>query len=174
MQTSDKDGFLILGDLNARFGQEREVHVFLEGQRERGAQMMSYSNSPDTITQANANAQHVKNTLGQHLILLNGLKYEEKTFPTTLTYRQRTKWISELDIGLASPIYLPLIEEFTIHQRTDLPSDHAPVSCTVSLKPVQVNHQPIKEIAQRARHLGNHHHEASGAQQNSACNKLSR
>jgi hypothetical protein len=149
-QTPKEDGFLVLGDLNARFGNERRLF-----QDEDPPQItnMSYSPSPDQITHANANAKYVGNTIGKHLILINGLLYEEKSFPTALTYRQRTRWMSELDIALMSPQWLPVMRDFTIHQRTDLPSDHAPVSCEMAIKP-RIDEDYLKRVMERAAQLG--------------------
>ncbi|ELU18243.1 hypothetical protein CAPTEDRAFT_216360 [Capitella teleta] len=51
-----------------------------------------------------------------------------------LTYRKGTRWISELDSCLVSPTVLPNIKKFEINQSTQIPSDHAPVSLTVTTK----------------------------------------
>ena len=149
-QTPKEDGFLVLGDLNARFGNERRM--FLDGKFPQNTNM-SYSLSPDQITHANANAKYVGNTIGKHLILINGLLYGEKSFPTALTYRQRTRWVSELDVALISPQWIPVMRDFTIHQRTDLPSDHAPVSCEIAIKP-RIDGDYLRRVMERSAQLG--------------------
>ena len=156
MQAPNEDSFIVLGDLNARFGNER-LGFINEDNTPLLDRPVSYSPSPDPIAHPNANANYISQTLGQRLVLINGLHHGEKSFPSALTFRQRTRWISELDLALASPQCLKLINDFVVHQRTDLPSDHAPISCEIAIVPSE--HQ-LGRVLERSRHLGQHREDA--------------
>jgi hypothetical protein len=54
-------------------------------------------------------------TLGKHLVHLNGLQHNTVELQAALTFRQKHKWISELDVCLATPQCVPAVESFIIH-----------------------------------------------------------
>ena len=144
--------FVIMGDLNARFGDNRTA--FLE---DKGIDNASYYKSPDTIASPNQNARYILNTLGPKTVLLNGLKYKNISCPTNLTFRQKKKWISELDVCLLSPKCLIMVSDFHIHQEKDLPSDHAPISLILTRDdPDHTELTDLELTIERASSLGQH------------------
>ena len=151
-KASPNDRFVVIGDLNARFA--REKPAFVSSKEMTGE--WRYAANPDQIEAPNTNAKYVMSTLGKHLVLLNGLQHNTVELQAALTFRQKQKWISELDVCLATPQCIPAVESFAIHQRTDLPSDHAPISVMINvdkINPFNVDHSQIEE---RASGLGRH------------------
>jgi hypothetical protein len=144
---SDDEKFILIGDLNARFGNERTA--FIEGKN--FPVPTHYAPSPDPVTSTNVNARYAIGCLRDSFVLLNGLCYGSSTHKAALTFRQRSRWISELDTLFASSELLPLISDFKIHQRLDLPSDHAPVSCCIALNKLECsrNTQPLMDRAEK-------------------------
>ena len=152
IENSDpNERFIILGDLNARFGKERTT--FIEGKHL--PEMTQYLPSPDPIPTANANARYVTSTLADSLVLLNGIRYGHTVFRSALTFRQKKTWISELDVCLATLSCLPAIDDLVIHQRTDLPSDHAPISISINVeRTCSSSEDSLVQTLQRANELG--------------------
>ena len=142
--------FIIIGDMNARFGESRSN--FLLGKTL--PQGTHYEPSPDPISNLNSNARHATSALAP-LILLNNLSLPEKTFHSALTFRKRLQWISELDVCFTTEKTLQFISHFTVHQSTNLPSDHAPISIVIVPQKSEdlVDHE--RTLA-RATSLGSH------------------
>ena len=61
------------------------------------------------------------------LFVINNLKYQDKQFSRGKTFLRRDRWVSEVDTCIVSAEILGLIENFVVLERSDLPSDHAPV-----------------------------------------------
>ena len=97
--------YIVIGDLNARFGNERTPFI---ANKQLAAQA-EYTASPDPIRTPNSNAKSITRMLAPFLVLLNGLKHGTCTFEAALTFRQKQRWVSELDSCLASPGCIPLI-----------------------------------------------------------------
>ena len=151
MKMQPRDKYLIIGDMNARFGSSR--HAFLEGKRLPDG--TRYRTSPDTTSQPNSNARYLMNSLKENCILLNSLSSHEVEMSGDLTFRQAQTWISELDTCYISPEYLPAVTEFTVHQLLNLPSDHAPISVCLSVdKAKAIEETIIDGVIERAAHLG--------------------
>ena len=84
--------------------------------------------------------------------MINYLKTPRKYFIGSKTYKKRDAWISELDTCVASVGLISKLNEFTVFfQRSNLPSDHAPVAVTVSTTGADINN-----ILARAVSLGDH------------------
>ena len=110
---------IIMGDLNARLGQLQEFA--------RGNQNTKFADNVDTI--CNSHGRNIKMICRDfNLLPLNHMIFNRKRFEGQLTFRRRDVWISQLDWTLCSTSVLPDIEHFSIDQRLDLPSDHAPMS----------------------------------------------
>ena len=124
---------LIIGDLNARFGDSREE--FLHDKNLPPG--THYLPSADPVNSPNENARYVLSSLSS-LLLINGLTIGHKSYPSSLTFRRGPNWISELDSCLVSQTHVQIITDFTVHQRTDLPSDHAPISMTLDTEATNV------------------------------------
>ena len=149
IKTLPHEHFIVIGDMNSRFGDGRQL--FLHG---RGLPAESrYKPSADPISAPNSNARHVASSLTP-LVLLNGLEITGKKFGGDLTYRQRNRWISEVDICLASPMMLPSITHFETHQRLDLPSDHAALGVSVEVAECQGPGHSLADALDRGRSLG--------------------
>lgn len=125
---------IIIGDLNARFSKARTE--FIEGKDL--PDHTTYTNLIDTEKNANSNARYLMSALHE-LILINGLSTQTKKFPADLTYRKGTKWVSELDSCLTSPALIPAIIRFDVNQSTRIPSDHAPISLSLSIPDIPRN-----------------------------------
>ena len=148
---SPDEKFILMGDLNARFGPDREAFIASKGL----PASTTYVQAADSITLPNANARYIIGMLAPRLVLLNGLMHGTHIFPSDLTFRRRNIWISELDICLISPECLPIIKNMSINQRLDLPSDHAPISCQISMQDAQlVDCTNLSTLTHRANELG--------------------
>lgn len=66
-----------------------------------------------------------------HLLVVNNLHTMTYSFPSSLTYRKREKWISEVDYCLITARYINCVKSFEVNQNTDMPSDHAPLSMSL-------------------------------------------
>jgi exonuclease III len=74
-------------------------------------------------------------TRDNKLVLLNGLKYDNKLFDDSLTYRMRNEWKSRLDLMICSQSLLESIDHFKILQGDcKLPSDHAIITSQLTVQ----------------------------------------
>ena len=124
------DQLILLGDLNARFGASRDL--FLQNTLPE----MTYLPSQDRQNIPNSNARLIAHCLSD-LVLLNNLKFRGHVFNGAQTFRQGTKWISELDVCLVSPSVLHAIDSFHVHKEVHLPSNHAPISVTMDVTKIE-------------------------------------
>jgi len=69
-----------------------------------------------------------------------------------LTFRQRDRWVSELDWCVASVNVVDRVRNLDVNQDVTLPSNHAIVSCTVNME-YQIS---LDDLLQRAQDLGGH------------------
>ncbi|ELT94648.1 hypothetical protein CAPTEDRAFT_207491 [Capitella teleta] len=144
-----KQKFILIGDLNARFGNERTALI-----EEKNFPMPThYAPSLDPVTSTNVNARYAIESLRNSFVLLDELCSGSATHKTALRFRQRSRWLSELDTSFASPELLPLIRDFEIHQRLDLPSDQAPISCCIALNRLECSRN-MQPLVDRAEELG--------------------
>ncbi|ELT98751.1 hypothetical protein CAPTEDRAFT_204360 [Capitella teleta] len=146
---NDDEKFILIGDLNARLGNERTA--FIEGKN--FPMPTHYAPSPDPVTSTNVNARYAIGNLRDSFVLLNGQCSGSATHKTALTFRQRSRWLSELDTLFASSELLPLISDFEIHQRLDLPSDHVQSSCCIALNRLERSRN-MQPLVDRAEELG--------------------
>ncbi len=141
-----KSEVLVMGDLNARFGVS--VRDILSNDT---CGVFTYPSVPDNVTNPNDNALILATMCKDNdLLLINNLKTDTKHFVSEKTYRKRDVWVSELDV-VASRQLVHDIDVFRVHQTTDLPSDHAPVSLEVKLPKVN-----IAMLNKRANMLGSY------------------
>ena len=141
LQESPEESLVVIGDLNARFGGSK--HELLIGKDIPDG--TCYAEPQDTIESPNPNAKWITNTL-KPLVLLNDLCFKGKELKSALTFRQGKRWTSELDVCLVTVSCLNAITEFTVHQRMDLPSDHAPISVKVSTQNLNDGTKPNMEM----------------------------
>ena len=141
---------VVFGDFNARMAP-------IVNQLAKGNQNVLYT-PIDNITYPNVNGRSLLPVLLEcDLLVLNNLTYYDKQFSSGLTYRQRTRWISELDLFILPEKLIPAVCDLVVDQRLSIPSDHAPVSITLScdmLKPTY--QQSLPGLLECARELGDH------------------
>ena len=118
--------YVILGDLNARCG--KQLHQMTQ-------QWPDVQYTPiDTVV--NSNGREITQICHDNsLLVLNNLKSESGMFKGGLTFRRRSKWISEVDLCLLSHGLLAYAKSLNVLQDTDYPSDHAPVSVEFTFTP---------------------------------------
>lgn len=144
-----RNGYIILGDMNARFGRAvRELAKLYELPN----MTISYPDIEDDVARMNDNAEFLSTIcLENKLLVLNNLKTGDRHFMCGKTYRKRDIWISELDTCLVSPNLVRCVDDFAVIKGRDLPSDHAPISVTLSCSSMCLDN-----IIARASMLGDH------------------
>lgn len=144
------NGYIMMGDMNARFG--KRVREILPYVQEQESHPYSYPHINDDVNVANDNAEVLSSIcMNNKLLVLNNLKTCKNNFVSDKTYRKRDVWISELDVCIVSPQLLDSINDFSVMQRIDLPSDHAPITATVNVTGVDLDNLSV-----RASTLGGH------------------
>ena len=125
------NGYVIIGDMNARFGKSvRELLMLIELPN---VDELSYPELHDNINTPNDNAELLSTIcIDNSLLVINNLKCQHRHFPGNKTYRRRDTWVSELDTCVASPTLIGHMSDFSVLQRDDLPSDHAPITVTIA------------------------------------------
>ena len=144
--------FAILGDMNCRFASRRDG--FLDNVKDVYPNLY-YSPAPVSIKVPNENAKLLTGIL-RPLVLANGLSGYGFDFPHKLTFRQKNKWISELDHCFVSPAILPAVVDLRIEDSLMMPSNHAPVFVAFDTEKLINTESILQDLAQRARELGDH------------------
>uniref|UniRef100_A0A0P4VRG8 Reverse transcriptase domain-containing protein n=1 Tax=Scylla olivacea TaxID=85551 RepID=A0A0P4VRG8_SCYOL len=143
-------GHIIIGDMNARFG--KNVKDLLAPLNVSNSDELSYPFVADDINVPNDNAQLLSAICVENsMLVMNNLKTEQKHFLGNKTFRRRDAWISEVDVCMASCTMIRYIDDFSVVQRVDLPSDHAPITLTVSGTGMDLDN-----LIDRTRQLGDH------------------
>ncbi len=144
------NGYVILGDMNARFGKNvRNLVVPLNASDKDD---VSYPVIADDINVPNDNAVLLSAVCMENsMVVVNNLKYQKKHFLGKRTFRRQGAWISEVDICMASRTMIKYIDDFSVVQRVDLPSDHAPITLTIASTGVDLNNLLV-----RSSQLGDH------------------
>ena len=124
-----ESSIILIGDMNCHFGNLR--NSFLETAPAEAD--WAYVNICDADKPPNQNARLVLTALSQ-MVPVNGLKTETTQYPSKFTYRQGQKWISELDFCFVTPDLVGSVDTFDIDNAQTLPSDHAPISVSFSLR----------------------------------------
>ena len=144
------NGYVILGDMNARFG--KNVKDLTVPFNASDKESVSYPVIADDINVPNDNAVFLSAVCNENsMLVVNNLKYQKKHFLGKRTFRRQGTWISEVDICMASRSMIKYIENFSVVQRVDLPSDHAPITLTVANTGVDLNNLLV-----RSSQLGDH------------------
>lgn len=149
MYSHAKNGCIIMGDMNARFG--KAVRDLIELCELPGLNI-SYPIIEDCVDMKNDNAEFLSAIcLDHNFIVLNNLKVEDKHFVIGKTFRKRDVWVSELDTCVLSPELVNYVKQFGSIKRADLPSDHAPICMTLCSPGLHVDN-----VLERASLLGDH------------------
>ena len=144
------NGYVILGDMNARFG--KNVKDLMVPFNASDKDSVSYPVIADDINVPNDNAVLLSAVCNRNsMVVVNNLKYRRKHFLGKRTFRKQGKWISEVDMCMASRSMIKYIDDFSVVQRVDLPSDHAPITLTVANTGVDPNNLLV-----RSSQLGDH------------------
>ena len=85
------------------------------------------------------------------LMVANNLVTEDVTLTSSLTYRIRNKWVSELDLCIMSEELIPAVSKLSVNQDTSLPSNHAPVSVNINLPERSLS---ISDLVTRSEDIG--------------------
>ena len=141
---------LIIGDINSRFGSS--VNNLLQDGSAIPPGRFSYPTVPDDVRYPNENANSLAQICTNNgLLIVNNLKDGDKTFVSKLTFKRRQTWISELDVCLSHYNFIRYITSFKVIHDLSLPSDHAPLTISVSPPP-----QDYAGLLRRAERLGDH------------------
>jgi exonuclease III len=124
LSESPQDRYLIIGDMNARFGASRDSFLTSKDLPEGTL----YRPTPDTIERPNNNAKYIMSTFQPTSVLLNSLSVGNVKMSGDLTFCMGNNWTSELDVCLVSNELVTAVTSFTVHQQLSIPSDHAPIS----------------------------------------------
>lgn len=127
---------VVLGDLNSRIANLSQLNTPL----------LSYVTNLDSCTNTNG-AELLQTCISNDLKLVNHAVFKGKEFKGNLTYKQKDTWTSQLDWAIVSPHTFPLIEDFSIMQDTDIPTDHAPIS--IKLIADKANLQSVLDRSQQ-------------------------
>ena len=139
---------LIIGDLNSRFG--NAVQDFLKGKSTRI--QMEYLPPEDKTKNPNVNARHTLSAM-EPCILVNNLKVGNRVFKGGLTFHQKGKFISELDVCIVSMGVLDYIVNFEVDTMITWPSNHVPIHVSLDISNATLD---ISTLVMRADQLGSH------------------
>ena len=136
----DKTMYIIVGDLNSRLG--NKVKDLVSG---------SWRYNPVDIGENENGKKLLSICKDNDLVVANNLTTESAMLSSSLTYRMRNKWVSELDLCVVSKELIPAITQLHVNQDTSFPSNHAPVSVNLYL-PERVT--SISELLTRSSDIG--------------------
>ena len=134
-----------MGDLNSRIGVPTEL--------QSGGEKLVYEGCEDTTVNKNGTCtlQLCEDT---EVAVVNNVKYGDYHFKSKLSFRKKTKWISEPDLLLASDTCLQMIESFNMIQCFEnklLYSDHALLEFNLNLEKISISMELLRA---RANDLG--------------------
>jgi len=118
----DQKNVFILGDFNARMG---NLDVF-----KKPMNRMNYSPNPDKATNANGR-ELLSLCLANNLTPVNHLQTEQLSCDGDLTYRQKQRWISQLDWVICTTPSIEYVKSFNILCDYTLPTDHAALTLNI-------------------------------------------
>ena len=141
---------LIIGDLNCRFG--KGVQMLVSSSVKLPPGKFSYPSVPDDVRYPNENANCIAPICTDNgLLVVNNLREDETVHTSKLTFKRRNNWVSELDVCVTHHEYSKFITAFNVIQDLSLPSDHAPITVSVSPPP-----RDYAGLLRRAERLGDH------------------
>ena len=142
--------YCVIGDLNTRFGSYvRDLPDLTELPT---TDSYSYPSIPDPVPRPNDNAYVLSSICTEvGLLILNNLQTNTKHFISDKTFRKGREWVSELDTCVVGPNILKNVCDFRVIRNDSLPSDHAPITLSLSLSGVDMH-----QLSLRAEQLGDH------------------
>ena len=105
----------------------------------------------DDVNVPNDNDELLFTICADNDLVLNNLLYDSKQFPGKKTFRKCNEWVSEIDTCVVSLDIVNYLSNFCVVQRSDPPSDHAPLTVTVSSTSVDLDN-----LFTRVSFLGGH------------------
>ena len=109
---------------------------------------ITFTMNPDP--RSNANGQDLTTVCQTHnLVPLNHLIHRDLVCEGGFTYRQKERWISQLDWALCSIDLLDTVQRFNVTHTMNLPTNHAPIA--INLGNFKMS---TEEIVSRSRTLG--------------------
>ena len=133
--------FFFIGDLNSRIGIPTEFAC--------GDEVLKYIGCEDN--NVNSNGKSVLQLCkDNNLVVINNLQYGEKHFKSKLSFRKKSRWISEPDLLLASNTCLDMVKSFGMIQQFEnkfLYSDHALLEFVIDLEKTRVSSSLILKSA---------------------------
>ena len=136
---------VVVGDLNACLG--KNIHDIVTSRHD-----LMY-NVLDNGTNENGKTLSRICQLN-NLLPVNNLVTSVSKWPSKLTYRKRSNWISEVDICLIPHTMINAVSSFVVDQNLRMPSDHAPV--TVSFKLDSAKFRDDSQLLERSSMLGSY------------------
>ena len=150
MTDTNSNAFCVVGDLNARFG--TLAREFPERVKLPESSNYSYPYLPDDVRVPNDNALILSNIcMETGMVLVNNLKIPTNHFRSDKTYRKGSEWVSEIDTCTVSSNLVSDVSGFAVIMNDSLPSDHAPITITLSVSGVDLD-----GLLTRSQYLGNH------------------
>lgn len=115
--------------------------------------ILSYPVIADDISMPNDNAVLLSAVCNDNaMVLVTTSNTKRNTFSERGLFGDKVHtWISEVDICMASRTMIKYIDNFSVVQCVDLPSDHAPITLTVANTGVDLNN-----LLMRSSQLGDH------------------
>ena len=133
---------IIVGDLNARLG--KHVHDIVKDNSDLGYRVI------DETTNENGRTV-IRICQSNQLLPVNNLCTPQNSWPSQLTYRKRSNWISEVDLCLVSHSLTQHVQSFAVDQNLSMPSDHAPITVSFDFAGLD---QDESELLERSAALG--------------------
>ena len=128
---------ILLGDINARLG--TAVNELAEITEHISYERIDHSPRNDNPSPHGRRLLQICHD--NKSLVINNLRYGAMQWKGSLTYRMRDSWKSELDLSIVSKSLIECVDSLQVDQSTTFPSDHAPVSAHLTLKP----HPPVSE-----------------------------
>ena len=136
--------YVVMGDFNSRMGDD--LHDLVCDNRS-----LTYNIIDSGV---NDNGKKMFAICKDHeLVVVNNLSTESATFAGALTFRQRKKWVSELDLCIISKDLLHNVVCLNVNQNTSFPSNHAPVSTELNFPECDLN---LQQILTRSTDIGSY------------------
>ena len=118
---------VVMGDFNARVWNNQKLNaLWTEDEVHYG------SLKDDAVNDLGKAILQV--CLDTHSAIVNHLQYKHTEFKTDLSFRKRRRWISEIDLCLASKTAVENILDLRTNCSLDLPSDHAPLESEIEIR----------------------------------------
>ena len=151
LRENPTENYMLVGDLNCKYAGLRESFV-------KDSNVYQYRLPEDNMIRPNDNAQILLDVLCPSMTLINGLCNSDTSvgFTNALTFRQRNRWVSELDHVYISDRIVNAVTALDINSDLRLPSNHAPVSTTLDISKVDCRLAMLQNLESRSVSLGNY------------------